>query len=103
MASVSPPWIRPTGWAFREWSLVSAKRNPAVMLDQASLPWFAELNRGLNDVLDDAQFRARVRASTEQLRTLAEMIERACGEHPGLASGARRALPATGGRVGGAR
>ena len=81
----------------REWSLVSAKRNPAVMLDQASLPWFAELNRGLNDVLDDAQFRVRVRASTEQLRTLAaEMIERACGEHPGLASGALRALLATG-------
>jgi hypothetical protein len=31
---------------------------PAVMLDQASLPWFAELNRSLNDTLDDAQFRA---------------------------------------------
>ncbi len=81
----------------REWSLVSAKRNPAVMLDQAALPWFAELNRSLNDTLDDAQFRARVRASTEQLRTLAaEMLARACAEHPGLDGGALRALLATG-------
>ncbi|HEY9237266.1 MAG TPA: tryptophan 7-halogenase, partial [Burkholderiaceae bacterium] len=55
----------------RAWSGVSARRNPAVMLDQASLPWFAELNRSLNDTLDDAQFRARIRASTRQLRTLA--------------------------------
>jgi flavin-dependent dehydrogenase len=81
----------------RAWSLVSAKRNPAVMLDQAALPWFAELNRGLNDTLDDAQFRARVRASTEQLRTLAaEMLARACDEHPALDGGALRALLATG-------
>jgi flavin-dependent dehydrogenase len=69
----------------REWSKVSAKRNPAVMLDQASLPWFAELNRSLNDVLDDAQFKARIRQSTEQLRSLArEMIERARTDHPEL-------------------
>jgi flavin-dependent dehydrogenase len=81
----------------RDWSLVSARRNPAVMLDQAALPWFAELNRSLNDTLDDAQFRARVRASTEQLRTLAaEMLARACAEHPGLDGGALRALLATG-------
>ncbi|MEP7102317.1 MAG: NAD(P)/FAD-dependent oxidoreductase, partial [Burkholderiales bacterium] len=31
----------------REWSSFSEKKNPAVMLDQASLPWFAELNRSL--------------------------------------------------------
>lgn len=81
----------------REWSLVSEKRNPAVMLDQASLPWFAELNRSLNDTLDDAQFRARVRASTGQLRTLAaEMLARACGEHPDLDGGGLRALLAGG-------
>ena len=76
----------------REWSKRSAKRNPAVMLDQAALPWFAELNRGLNDVLDDAQFRARVRASTAQLRTLAgELLARACADHPGLDGSALRA------------
>ena len=80
----------------REWSLRSAKRNPAVMLDQASLPWFAELNRSLNDRLDDAQFRARIRASTVQLQVLAgEMLARACAEHPGLDGGAlQRLLPA---------
>ena len=77
----------------RDWSLFSQKRNPAAMLDQSSLPWFAELNRGLNDALDDAQFRARIRASTEQLRTLAaEMLERACAEHPGLDGSALRGL-----------
>ena len=77
----------------RAWSRVSAKRNPAVMLDQAALPWFAELNRGLNDTLDDAQFRARVRASTERLCTLAaEMLARACGEHPNLDGSALQAL-----------
>jgi len=69
----------------REWSKVSEKRNPAVMLDQASLPWFAELNRSLNDVLDDTQFRARVRESTGLLRTLAaEMLARAHADHPEL-------------------
>ena len=77
----------------RAWSAVSAKRNPAVMLDQAALPWFAELNRSLNDVLDDAQFRARIRASTTQLRSLAgEMLARAAAEHPGLDGSALRAL-----------
>ena len=77
----------------RAWSVVSAKRNPAVMLDQASLPWFAELNRSLNDTLDDAQFRARIRASTAQLEVLAgEMLVRACAEHPGLDGAALHAL-----------
>jgi flavin-dependent dehydrogenase len=76
----------------RAWSGVSARRNPAVMLDQASLPWFAELNRSLNDELDDAQFRARIQASTAQLRTLAaEMLARAGAEHPQLDGSALRA------------
>jgi flavin-dependent dehydrogenase len=77
----------------RAWSARSAKRNPAVMLDQAALPWFAELNRSLNDSLDDAQFRARLRASAAQLRALAaEMVERACAEHPGLGADELKAL-----------
>ena len=33
----------------REWSRVNEKRNEPLMLDQASLDWFAELNRGLRD------------------------------------------------------
>jgi flavin-dependent dehydrogenase len=78
---------------FRAWSAVSEKRNPAVMLDQASLPWFAELNRSLNDTLDDAQFRARLRASTRQLHQLArEMLTRACTTYPSLNGDALRAL-----------
>ncbi|MEO8804997.1 MAG: NAD(P)/FAD-dependent oxidoreductase [Burkholderiaceae bacterium] len=77
----------------RAWSLRSEKRNPAVMLDQAALPWFAELNRSLNDTLDDAAFRARIRASTVLLQTLArEIASRACADHPGLDSSALRAL-----------
>jgi flavin-dependent dehydrogenase len=62
----------------RNWSAASERANPAVMLDQAAMPWFAELNRSLNDTLDDAAFRARIRASTVQLRQLAtEILERA--------------------------
>jgi flavin-dependent dehydrogenase len=77
----------------RAWSLRSEKRNPAVMLDQAALPWFAELNRSLNDTLDDAAFRQRIRASTAQLIVLArEIALRACTEHPGLDGSALLAL-----------
>jgi hypothetical protein len=81
----------------RAWSSVSAKRNPAVMLDQASLPWFAELNRSLNDTLDDAQFRARLRDSTERLKLLArEMLARARADHPALDGSALEALAGRG-------
>ncbi len=45
------------------------------MLDQASLPWFADLNRGLRDVLDDDAFEARIRANAAQLEALAAEIE----------------------------
>lgn len=70
----------------RAWGRVSAKRNRAVMLDQARLGWFRELNRGLNDTLDDAQFRQRMRENLAQLDALAaEIVARACAEHPGLA------------------
>ena len=44
------------------------------MLDQASLDWFAELNRGLRDELDDAGFKARMRETTAQLQALAAEI-----------------------------
>lgn len=48
--------------------------NPAGMLDQASLPWFSDLNKSLNDTLDDDGFRARIRFSTRQMSTLAREI-----------------------------
>ena len=77
----------------RAWSGASEKRNRPVMLDQAALPWFAELNSSLNDTLDDAAFTARLRASVAQLRQLAsEIMERAQGEHPGLEGGKLQAL-----------
>jgi flavin-dependent dehydrogenase len=69
----------------REWSGHSLKRNVPAMLDQASIPWFAELNRSLNDTLDAAQFAERIRQSSAQLHALArEILERATQEHPSL-------------------
>ncbi|HTU57081.1 MAG TPA: hypothetical protein VMF89_01585, partial [Polyangiales bacterium] len=69
----------------REWSRVSAKRNRSQMLDQASLGWFAELNRGLRDVLDDAALKARLRETTGQLKALAaEIALTALADHPQL-------------------
>lgn len=79
----------------RAWSACSRKRNPAVMLDQAALPWFAELNRSLNDELDDKAFRDCIRASAARLHALAsEMVATACAEHPGLDCSALRAVMA---------
>ncbi|MBC7955978.1 MAG: NAD(P)/FAD-dependent oxidoreductase [Cytophagales bacterium] len=75
----------------RSWSACSEKRNPAVMLDQAALPWFAELNHSLNDELDDDAFRKRIRRSTDQLCALArEIVTTASADHPGLDSSALR-------------
>jgi flavin-dependent dehydrogenase len=69
----------------RAWGQVSAKRNPAVMLDQASLPWFAELNRSLQDKLDDTAFRSKLRTAARTLRMLAtEVLARSAQEHPRL-------------------
>lgn len=70
---------------FREWSAVSEKRNPAVMLDQAALPWFARLNASLHDTHDDASFRTRIREATAQLRALsASIVEHARRDHRDL-------------------
>jgi flavin-dependent dehydrogenase len=67
----------------REWSQVSPKRNDAIMLDQASLPWFAALNRGLCDDLDEAGFRARIVESVQLLDALArEIVARAVQRCP---------------------
>jgi flavin-dependent dehydrogenase len=70
----------------RAWSAASARRNAAVMLDQAAMPWFAELNRSLKDPRQgDAGFKARIRASASQLRQLArEILERARADNADL-------------------
>ncbi|HTT03062.1 MAG TPA: NAD(P)/FAD-dependent oxidoreductase [Steroidobacteraceae bacterium] len=77
----------------RAWARVSAKHNGPLMIDQAALGWFVELNRGLRDSLDDEAFRARMRATCAQLHTLAaEILERALAKHPQLDAAALRAL-----------
>ena len=83
----------------RGWSAVSERRNPAVMLDQASLPWFAALNGSLLDpALDDAGFRARLRDASARLTALAhELMERGLADHPGLDVTALRAAITQGG------
>ncbi len=59
---------------FRTWHASGPGRNEKIMLDQYLLPWFAELNRGLHDPLDDAQLRARLRGNVTLLETLAATI-----------------------------
>jgi flavin-dependent dehydrogenase len=49
-------------------------RNDAIMLDQQKLPWFAELNRGLRDVLSSEQLESRVRENAAMLEGLAAEI-----------------------------
>jgi hypothetical protein len=83
----------------RAWSEVSEKRNRPVMLDQASVPWFVELNRSLRDRLDAPAFCRRIAESAARLQALAvEIADRATAEHPGLDAGALRAAVAAGGR-----
>ena len=51
----------------------------------ASVPWFVELNRSLQDRLDDEAFRQRMREATSRLHVLArELLQRAQADHPGL-------------------
>ncbi|MCW5664891.1 MAG: NAD(P)/FAD-dependent oxidoreductase [Piscinibacter sp.] len=77
----------------RAWGEASPRRNRPVMLDQASAPWFVELNRGLRDPLDAEAFRARVRTLAGQLQSLAaQIVQRATREHPQLDASALRAL-----------
>lgn len=69
----------------RQWSDRSARHNPPVLMDQVRLDWFAELNRGLRDELDDEAFKARIRTTTRQLQQLArEIVATARARHPGL-------------------
>ena len=58
----------------RRWSELSARVNRPLMHDQATLPWFAELNRALADPADDEAFRARLAGSVRRLRDLAAEI-----------------------------
>ena len=93
---------------FRAWSLLGQPNNAPVMLDQASLPWFAELNASLHDTLDEAGFRDRIAQSTTLLQALAlEIADRALARHAALDTRALRAaigeLPAAADRHAGQR
>ncbi len=78
----------------RAWGTVSQRRNLPVMLDQASVPWFVELNRSLHDAgLSDEAFRQRIRQAALTLQQLAgELLQRGLEEHPGLDGSALKAL-----------
>ncbi|MBS0432172.1 MAG: tryptophan 7-halogenase [Proteobacteria bacterium] len=70
---------------FRTWHAAHQPRSPRAWLDQHELRWFAQLNSGLHDELDDTQVRARLRANVELLHALAGSIgERAARGCPGL-------------------
>ncbi len=67
----------------RELCQHSRKRNRPVMLDQAALPWFVELNRSLADRVDAATFRVVLQQSATRLRELAtQILDRAANEYP---------------------
>ena len=74
----------------RKWGEATASqkevpRAAPPMLDQASLPWFAELNRSLRDVLDDSAFRERVCNNVARLEQLAgEIVAMALHDAPQL-------------------
>jgi hypothetical protein len=58
----------------RAWSAALSPVNDRRLLDQAALPWFAELNRSLGDRLDDIAFVERLRRNSELLCELAREI-----------------------------
>ncbi len=74
------PWLR-------RWAAEVPATNGAVLLDQAGLPWFAELNRSLVDVLDDEGFRLRIQQSLARMEELAaEIAGRALAQSPACAA-----------------
>jgi flavin-dependent dehydrogenase len=79
----------------RAWGAVDDGARPPRMLDQASLAWFAEMNRGLADRLDAAAFAARLETNLQLLHQLAaQLIDRALAAHPQLPVQALRAVMA---------
>ena len=73
----------------REWDRADPPgRSERRMLDQCSLPWFADLNATLHDTLDDAQLRERLRANVVMLEQLAATIAARAAGSNAPASGA---------------
>jgi hypothetical protein len=66
-------------------------------LDQFKLDWFHEMNRALNDHLDDAAFAQRIRDNVARMRWLArEMLAEARRNHPAIPDHGLDALLAVG-------
>ncbi len=69
----------------RRWDAAGRRPDRPRMLDQSSLPWFAELNRGLTDTLDAAGFDARIQQGLDLLDELAlQILSYAQEQYPGL-------------------
>lgn len=69
----------------RRWDAAGRAPDASRMLDQAALPWFAELNRSLGDRLDAAAFERRLQHNLAQLDALAlQIVAHARTRHPGL-------------------
>lgn len=76
----------------RAWDASGRAPDVPRMLDQSTMPWFAELNRSLNDTLDSAQFAERLRLNLAQLDALAlQIVAHAHATHPALDDSAARA------------
>ena len=70
----------------------SRKRNHRLLLDQASLPWFVELNRSMAEHVDNREFGERLKATAVRLRELAtEILDRTATDFPGMDDGPLRA------------
>ena len=55
------------------------------MLDQYNIDWFHEMNRALNDVLDDAAFEKRISDNVTRMEWLAaEILAHARQAHAGI-------------------
>jgi len=73
----------------REWSRRGGREHRPGLIDQAAMPWFAELNRGLTDTLDADQFIERMRTSGQLLNALArEIVDLARARQPDIATAA---------------
>ena len=74
---------------FRHNEAIGTAQSPAPdrrFLDQFSIDWFHEMNRALNDTLDDAGFAQRIRDNVARMRWLAaDLLERARHVHPAIA------------------
>ncbi len=72
----------------RQWDAAGRRPDSPRMLDQAALPWFAELNRGLTDTLDAAGFAARIENGLALLDRLAlQIVHQAQGDRQVLDAG----------------